>query len=361
MKKIMAVLLSLALLLGCAAAGAEDAGKQVFGTIRINGEYTFRGTLPEGYRFVPFDQSDESVLFRMLPEDPALPEMVVSIAFDETWADVKILNDADDAQLALLEKTFTDTDPYAVISYDETEYGTRLMLVRTTSGDQYDYLDIFSIYNGYFVEFIMRPGTGAAEQKLTDEDVAEGIRFLSDLDFVEGIEAEELKLAGNTFTANITGFDAEAKTLEVTLLTPWLLTEWQSLDIYEGKTVQLGPEEVLVNTLRYEEDDAIINEEYRLTRNEDNYFTLSFYDAPVLKEAKSLTLAVPDGVVFTEGIDPESGEMLEEAKDLGANELFAALAAAQNGGIGFDAQNIRVTFDEAGELARVDREYAPWQ
>ena len=39
MRKIIAILLSLALLLGCAAGLAEDAEKQVFGTIRSHGEF----------------------------------------------------------------------------------------------------------------------------------------------------------------------------------------------------------------------------------------------------------------------------------------------------------------------------------
>ena len=50
MKKIIAILLSLALLLGCAAGLAEGAEKQSFGTIRVNGEFTLKGSLPEGYK-----------------------------------------------------------------------------------------------------------------------------------------------------------------------------------------------------------------------------------------------------------------------------------------------------------------------
>ena len=45
MKKIIAILLSLALLLGCAAGLAEEAEKQNFGTIRINGVFTLKGIL----------------------------------------------------------------------------------------------------------------------------------------------------------------------------------------------------------------------------------------------------------------------------------------------------------------------------
>ena len=55
MKKIIAILLSLALLLGCAAGQAEGAEKQSFGPIRVNGEFTLTGSLPEGYKVIPFE------------------------------------------------------------------------------------------------------------------------------------------------------------------------------------------------------------------------------------------------------------------------------------------------------------------
>ncbi len=48
---------------------------------------------------------------------------------------------------------------------------------------------------------------GAAEQALTEEQTAACINLLSELEFISGIEDEELKLAGNTFDAEITGFD----------------------------------------------------------------------------------------------------------------------------------------------------------
>ena len=112
MKKIIAILLSLALLLGCAAGLAEEAEKQNFGTIRINGVFTLKGILPEGYKVIPFELDDDAILTRIIAEDPAKPEMMLSIAFDESYSDVERLNDLDDDQMAILEKTFTDTDPY---------------------------------------------------------------------------------------------------------------------------------------------------------------------------------------------------------------------------------------------------------
>ena len=110
--------------------------------------------------------SDDAILSFIVSEDPSKPEMILSIAYDETYSDVERLNDMDDEALAILEKTFTDTDPYAYITYDETAYGTRLLICRTQS-EVYDDLDIFTIYKGYFVEFMVTPGKASADQKIS--------------------------------------------------------------------------------------------------------------------------------------------------------------------------------------------------
>ena len=363
MRKIIAILLSLALLLGCAAGLAEDAEKQIFGTIRSHGEFTLTGILPDGYRIVPFELSDDAILSRIVSDDPTQPQMVLSIAYDETYAGVERLNDADDETLAMLEKTFTDTDPFADITYDETAYGTRLLVCRTQT-ETSDSLVFLSIYDGYFVEFAMLPGEEAAEQKLTDEQVANCNAFLTGLDFVAGAVEQELKIAGKTFTANITGFDADAKTIDVTLLTPFTMTEWEMIKIEVGDTVRIGTQDVLVETLEYdgyEGGTSVINDEYYLRPADDGYYHASFYESTVMLTAKEMTLSVPDSLVFAEEIDPETGEILEEEKMLTADDLFAALAAAKDGGVAFDSENISITFDENEEPVKIERFYVPWQ
>ena len=361
MKKIMAMLLSLALLLSCAAGMAEAAGeKQIFGTLRANGEFTLKGFLPEGYRVIPFEQDDAAIMSWIQSEDPARPEIVLSIAYDELYSDVERLNDLDEEALAALEKTFTDTDPYAIITYDETAYGTRLLFCRTES-ESYDYLDVFSIYQGYCIEMAMTPGKGAPEQRLTEAQIAAVNDFLSELDFVAGIEEQELVLAGKTYDALITGFDAEAKTIEATILTPFTLTEWEAVSIDEGDTIRIGTEDILIEALEYDGDDAYINGEYALIKREDGLYTAESFNYPIMTEADTRTFAVPDDLVFEEGIEPEYGEPLYEPVTLTAEDFFAALQTAQTSGVGFDSQNVNLTFGEDGGLIRVTRYYTPWQ
>ena len=73
----------------------------------------------------------------------------------------------------------------------------------------------------------------------------------------------------------------------------------------------------------------------------------------------SLTLQIPDALVFMDEIDPESGEMLEEMTEHTAAEFAAMLA--EDSDPGFASDNVYITFDEAGGMVRVERIYTPWQ
>ena len=72
-----------------------------------------------------------------------------------------------------------------------------------------------------------------------------------------------------------------------------------------------------------------------------------------------LTLQVPDSLVFLDDIDPATGETLDTPTEHTAAEFAEMLAAG--GAPDFSSENVRITFDEEGELAQVERFYTPWQ
>ena len=49
MKKLIALLLALALMLGCCAALSETAAKTVLGSINMNGAFKLQCSLPDNY------------------------------------------------------------------------------------------------------------------------------------------------------------------------------------------------------------------------------------------------------------------------------------------------------------------------
>jgi len=182
MKKITAIVLCLAMLLGCCAAMAEAVEKQ---SLTVNGKFTAKWNLPEGYTVESVESgADGYMILAMVPteENTGKPMLLVSIAPEELLSDVQRLNDLDDEALAQIEATFREEDEVE-ISYMETAYGTKLMVVKETH-DGIDYVDFYTIYLGYEIEVVMTQTEAMAGTPITDEQIATVVQFLSDLEFV---------------------------------------------------------------------------------------------------------------------------------------------------------------------------------
>ena len=184
MKKIIALVLSLAMLLSCAAL-AETAEKTSIGRVGVNNAFELTCTLPEGYEIAPYSEdADQLFVIIAKPDDEDAAAMVLSVAFEELYSDLERLNDADDETLAEIGATFTE-DEQVTISYTETALGTKLMMVRDVL-DDVDFVDFFTIYKGYSIEFVLLTKDANG---LADEQIQAAVDFLSNLDFVP-VEAE---------------------------------------------------------------------------------------------------------------------------------------------------------------------------
>ena len=218
MKKIIAIILSLAMLLCAVSTMAED--KVTLGTVSVNGVFRLQSVLPEGYQLTPIDVTPEQYLALIASEDAAKPAMMLSIAFDEAYADVERLNDMDDEELALLEQTFIDSDPEVEITYGETGYGTRVLVAKhDTEGE--DYIDFFSIYRGYCVEFVLLPAK-EGNRDLKEEEIATCVSFLTNLDFIPagaGVTGAQA-VAGLSFITNLSDYDPATNTLKAVAMRP---------------------------------------------------------------------------------------------------------------------------------------------
>ena len=182
MKKLFALLLSLALALGCCAALAEAPAKTELGSINMNGVFKLQCSLPENYEINIASKDDEGMIAVVETEDATKPMMFLVIEFDEIYSDVKRLNDMTEDQLLEIIDTFTDDGDEIIVSYRETSHGTKLMVVKEAE-DTVDFVSIITIYEGYMIEFDMLTGA-EAEEGLTEEQIQMCIDFLSDLDFI---------------------------------------------------------------------------------------------------------------------------------------------------------------------------------
>lgn len=180
MKKLLMLALSMALLLCAVSAPAETAEKEALGTVGrldVNGVFTVQSRIPEGYTHTPID-ADELGLTSILTSGDGSVMVTVSIRYSEEYADVERLNDVDDEGIEIIKNTFSEMDD---VSFEdlETAYGTRLLKVTETEGGT-DFVDIYTIYKGYELEFVIVK----LEGELTEDDIRMMVDFISDMDFV---------------------------------------------------------------------------------------------------------------------------------------------------------------------------------
>ena len=358
MKKIIAIILSLVLL--CTAfAAAETTEKVKIGSVSINGEFTLQCGLPEGYTPSPLSVTPYQVVAVIKSQDPNAPVMYLSIAYDEMYANVERMNDLTQEDLDLLEATYIMDDPGVEITYGETGYGTLLLIARHET-EELDYVAFFSIYKGYAVEFVLAPSGEAEDKNLTEEQLRLSVDFLTDLDFIPAGEpvVTQKTLAGKTYTANLTEYDAEANTLKADVLVPIRLDGEIVDSLQEGDQLSIGDEVVTVESLKKDEFGVLVNDEIELSYQDDGV-RAAVFEREYTRTIAILTLQVPDSLVFLDDIDPATGKTLDTPTEHTAAEFAEMLAAG--GAPDFSSENVRITFDEEGELAQVERFYTPWQ
>ncbi len=361
MKKLLAILLSVVMALSCAAVFAEEtAEKTTIGTISINGAFTLKCGLPEGYQITPVSMERDQIIAVLQTEDETKPMMMLSVAFDEAYSDVERMNDLDEEELAEIEKTFTDNDPTVELSYGDTGLGTRLLIAKQTEED-YDYIDFLSIYKGYMVEFVMMAPLDAEDKNLSDDQLRMCIDFLTDLDFIPAEQpSEEQTYANQRYEASVSDYDADENTVLVALKQVIVLDTDTVDALAVGDTLDIGHEQVVIETLKKDDDDGYveINDEIELRPTADGYIP-TIYENTYKDTVATLTRQIPDNLVFLDGIDPETGEPLDAPTTHTAAEFTAMLAAG--GYPDFASDNVYVTLDENGELLLVERFYTPWQ
>ena len=362
MKKMLAILLSLAMALACAGAFAEDyevSDKVAIGTISINGAFTLKCGLPEGYTITPITADRDQITAMLASEDDTKPVMVLSVAFDEAYADVERMNDLDEEAFAVLEQSFIDMDPTVEISYGDTGLGTRLLIAMQTAGEQ-DYIDFLSIYKGYLVEFVLVAPMNAEDRNLTEDQLRMCIDFLTDLDFVPAPMPEEVPVVEEgTYTANLSDYDPESNTLKAALTRVIVLDPALLETLKVGDILDIGSESVTVEKLeKFDDGDIAVNDDIVLGVY-DGEVHASMNEKDYTEVFATLTLQVPETLLFLDGIDPATGDILDTPTEHSAKEFIAMLSSGEYPD--FSSDNVRITLDENGELAVVERFYTPWQ
>ena len=182
MKKIIAIMLCMLMMIGCAAAETED--KTNIGSVDMNGVFSLQCVMPDGYRIENVEQDgDGSRIYVISSEEAGKPLLMMSIAFNELLADVERMNDLPEDALTEIENSFREEDQVE-ISYTETAFGTKLMVIKEAFEDV-DFVDFYTVYKGYEIEFVLVKGISAETlEGLTAAEIQAAVDFLSNMDFV---------------------------------------------------------------------------------------------------------------------------------------------------------------------------------
>ena len=180
MKKMLMLLLSLMLVLCSVSALAEAAEKDALGQVGkldVNGAFAIQSRIPEGFTYTSID-ADELGLTSMLTSEDGNLIVTISIQYNDEYAEIERLNDVDEEGIAIIKNTFEEMDDVTFEDL-ETAYGTKLLKV-TEVYEGTDFVDIYTIYKGYELEFVMVKIDG----EVTEDDVKMLVDFISDMDFI---------------------------------------------------------------------------------------------------------------------------------------------------------------------------------
>ena len=180
MKKTITVLMCILIAFSCVPAAAETMQKEDYTSVTVNGVFSIRGITPDGYRLADTQNDETTIWATFVPEDPSKPGFDLVISFLEEYAGVDRLNDLTEEEM----KDLVSDDPTLSEKIDlmETDYGTKVMILRSNNPMD-DFACFVTIYKGYEVALNLFPGSESGEQ-LTDEQLAQAMKFLSDLEFV---------------------------------------------------------------------------------------------------------------------------------------------------------------------------------
>ena len=180
MKKMIALVLCLAMLLGCVSAVAETAAKE---SITMLGAFSIQyDKLPEGYVLTETVNNEMKYAALITSAQAGKPIYMLSIEFNDAWDGVNTLADVSAEDMEAVKEDF-----YNVVEMDDGEIsfedgktglGTPLLIAKAVDGS---FGAVYTIYMSHEIEVdFFRDG----DEQVTEEDFNTIIKFLTDVDFV---------------------------------------------------------------------------------------------------------------------------------------------------------------------------------
>ena len=186
------------------------------------------------------------------------------------------------------------------------------------------------------------------------------------------IEVNPEHLEKTASYARILGYNSDSNTLIVELIAPETFPREDIQALKAGDSIYTGGREVKIRSIDENEWGT-----YYLNEGEDsdsfvfltedlngNYRTGDEGDDYVWSTVAVIECPVTEKLLFLDGIDENSGDMLELPVIHSADELVNALRTTDASDVftvGLSTNNVYVVFDGEGNLAVIHRFYVSWQ
>jgi hypothetical protein len=197
MKKLLSVLLTVALLLSCVSVFAESADvaeavETEEAPVEVVPAFKLITVIPEGYESQGEDWVTPYIVSTVLkPVAEGKPAIMVIVSYNDSYSDVTFNDEMSDEEFnAQIKELVVDEEtgeemPYTV---QKTGLGTRVVVIDDPDG----FIEFYSIWHGYEVS-LMAANFDADNNPSnpSEEQIAVIMQYLTDMDFQMIIEEAE--------------------------------------------------------------------------------------------------------------------------------------------------------------------------
>ena len=169
----------------------------------------------------------------------------------------------------------------------------------------------------------------------------------------------------------VDAFNADEKTIDVTLYVPELFEEKALAALQPGDVVVSDGVPCTIENLQYDNgysisinggEDSYSGVGLYFYCDSDGYAQQIDYDAGIYTKLGSETLQLPEHFLFLDGVRPDTGEPLDRPAVHSLAEFMTLMAKEKaEDGIGLASQNAYIVFDGSGIPALLCRYYVSWQ
>ena len=166
----------------------------------------------------------------------------------------------------------------------------------------------------------------------------------------------------------INAYHEETDTLSIEIIVPEKFDANDIDKLSVGDSIFTNGKEIMIESITegYHAGGLIILNEgtdpvWLTEDDQQNYRTIQSNDDYVWLTIATLEIPLPDNVLFLDGVNPEDGGILDLPMVKNKEDLIKVFSEdEENDAYGLAVNNAYAIFNEAGELAVIERYYTPW-